>query len=436
MENTYDITDEELENIFSGDLTLENNSSILNKTTRIEISTLEKHLFLNLISKLASKKATDETISVIEFLSSSSTLEIVFKRAKVHYSSDIESYLFFDPLYLIHFIFKEHNYYLTVQTVMEKPNHGIGIRYNYITLENTHNGKLGNCDLVNYLRKKSYQHSPFNNRVIKIKRPPSFDEELLTCLKITEVKPINLDQIFIPELKKQQFERFINAVNNYDEDKVSMRILLNGQPGTGKSQLINAVINHLKDKITIFIYSALGNGQGREITFNEVIDFCNHFNKCILIIDDLDLFFSDRERNSNKKELQLFLSYLDGYFQNNLFLLASTNDKTMVDIAASRPGRFDLILDIDEIDQRNYQSLIQRETDDEQIISFFTTNLLSNFAMKKVTGAYIVSFIKQLKSLKRSKGDINETDFNDYMNLTYNGFYKTNSQNINKAVGF
>lgn len=56
--------------------------------------------------------------------------------------------------------------------------------------------------------------------------------------------------------------------------------------------------------------------------------------------------------------------------------------------------------------------------------------------MKKVTGAYIVSFIKQLKSLKRSKGDINETDFNDYMNLTYNGFYKTNSQNINKAVGF
>ncbi|NMB81407.1 MAG: hypothetical protein GYA14_06275, partial [Ignavibacteria bacterium] len=119
----------------------------------------------------------------------------------------------------------------------------------------------------------------------------------------------------------------------------------------------------------------------------------------------------------------------------NLFVLASTNDKKMVDIAASRPGRFDLILDIEEINSSNYHSLIIRETDDEQIIGFFTPELLSSFAMKKVTGAYIVSFIKQLKSVKKNKGSINAKDFEDYLNLTYNGFYKSNAENL-KAVGF
>jgi SpoVK/Ycf46/Vps4 family AAA+-type ATPase len=230
-------------------------------------------------------------------------------------------------------------------------------------------------------------------------------------------------------LKKEQCERFIKAVKNYEKERCVLRYLFNGAPGTAKTQLINAIMNELNGTVNFFVMG------GAEISLTEVFNFVRQFEKCVLVIDDLDLVVGNRDNRTNYKDMAVFLSTLDGHLPNSLFLLASTNDKKLVDLAASRPGRFDMILDIDAIDNDNYMSLIKRETDDDEILSFFNTNILEMFLARKVTGAYIVSFIKQLKNLKYTNGILTSEDFNNYLNLTYNGFYKSNSDNL-KAVGF
>lgn len=426
-----EITDDELNEILSENEELPK----VNKMVRKKLSTLEYNELLNYLFRLYTKQLKDDSIRVVEFLGSASGYEVSFNRSNIDYCKDLCGYLFLDPLYMVQIIYNGKSYFLTLQVMFENIDHRLGTRCNYINLADIHDGTLNCSDFIKELRVKSLQNSFLNNKIITIRKSPSFGEDLVECLKVTEIKNVSLKDLFIPELKKEQFDRFIKAILNWGDDNLPLKYLLNGPPGTGKSQLINSIIEETKGKITVFIMNSISGGAGREITFSEVFEFCSSFEKCLLVIDDLDLYFSDRDRNFDKKELQYFLSIMDGYFQNNLFVLASTNDKKMVDIAASRPGRFDLILDIEEINSSNYHSLIIRETDDEQIIGFFTPELLSSFAMKKVTGAYIVSFIKQLKSVKKNKGSITAKDFEDYLNLTYNGFYKSNAENL-KAVGF
>lgn len=429
--NNKETTEEELNEILFPEV----RKPRVNKMVRKKLSTIEYNEVLNYLYRLYTKELKDDSIQVVEFLSSSSVHEINYNRINMDYLKDIAGYLFFDPLYLVQIYINGKNYFVTFQVMIESIDGRIGSRCNYVFLADIHDGTMDCSDFIKELREKSLRNSFLNNKIMTISKSPAFGQDLFECLKVTQIKKVSLNDIFIPPLKKEQFDRFIDAILNWENDNMPLRYLLNGPPGTGKSQLINSVIEQTKGKITVFVMNSIGGGAGRDISFSEVFEFCSNFERCLLVIDDLDLYFSDRDRIFDKKELQYFLSSMDGYFQNNLFVLASTNDKKMVDIAASRPGRFDLVLDIEEINSSNYLSLILRETNDEQIIGFFTPELLSSFALKKVTGAYIVSFIKQLKNLLKSKGRITQKDFENYLNLTYNGFYKSNAENL-KAVGF
>ncbi len=431
INNSDEIINDDLNQIFSAKEELPR----VNKMVKKKLSTLEYNELLNYLFRLYTKQLRDDSMQVIEFLGSASAYEVCFNKSNIDYCKDLCGYFFFDPLYLVQIVYNGKRYFITLQIIFENVDHRLGTRCNFINLADIHDGTLNCNDFITDLRCKGLRNSFLNNKILTIKKNPAYGEDLVECLKVTEIKKISLKDIFIPPLKREQFDRFINAIQNWENDNLPLKYLLNGPPGTGKSQLINSIIEETKGKITVFIMNSINRGDGREITFSEVFEFCSSFEKCLLVIDDLDLYFSDRERNFEKKELQYFLSIMDGYFQNNLFVLASTNDKKMVDIAASRPGRFDLILDIEEINSSNYLSLILRETNDEQIIDFFTPELLSSFALKKVTGAYIVSLIKQLKSVKKNRGNISIKDFEDYLNLTYNGFYKSNAENL-KAVGF
>lgn len=267
------------------------------------------------------------------------------------------------------------------------------------------------------------------NKIVLLKDNGRVDG-VLSTIRIIDHKKTSLDQIFIPKKKKTQVLRFISAVKNYERDKISLRYLFNGKPGTAKTQLINAVMSELNNETTFVIL------ENKSIMFSEVIEFCKIFPKCILIIDDFDLVAESRNFNRNRDNLHSILTYLDGFQSNNIFILATTNDKKLVDMAASRPGRFDLVLDIDEIDKNNYMHLIFRETDDQEILCCFDNELLNSLIEKKLTGAFIVSFVKQLKSLKLYKGSINKEDAYEQLDMIYGGFYKSNSEYQLKSLGF
>jgi predicted AAA+ superfamily ATPase len=392
------------------------------------ISALEGHLLYNYLLRLSFNEIQDE-IKIEYILGTSNIQSLSFERPSYNYDVQLQSYTATDRINICKLLYNDSEYFLTISKYSKgDEHHGIAqvvfdiSIYNYKVIDKK-------IDIIQLLLIKSKQHSVFAKKILRLHTDLLSNLQVLDCVEIIEPKNVLLDDIYIPKLKKEQCERFIKAVKNYEKERCVLRYLFNGAPGTAKTQLINAIMNELNGTVNFFVMG------GAEISLTEVFNFVRQFEKCVLVIDDLDLVVGNRDNRTNYKDMAVFLSTLDGHLPNSLFLLASTNDKKLVDLAASRPGRFDMILDIDAIDNDNYMSLIKRETDDDEILSFFNTNILEMFLARKVTGAYIVSFIKQLKNLKYTNGILTSEDFNNYLNLTYNGFYKSNSDNL-KAVGF
>ena len=220
---------------------------------------------------------------------------------------------------------------------------------------------------------------------------------------------------------------------NYEHKKTSrrsqFRYLLSGLPGTGKTQIISAIIKAVYEKITVVV------ANGIDYTMSEIIDFCRIFDPCLLVIDDMDFIARKRDENFNSNSLVNFLHSLDGLLPESLFLLGATNDKFLVDEAASRPGRFDMILDISQINEDDYLKLIKRETLDGSLISLFNEEVIEFMENKKVTGAFIVNLIKQLVSIKEMEGKVDIEDLQSLLKFTYEGFY-LDPIKLGNAVGF
>jgi len=109
----------------------------------------------------------------------------------------------------------------------------------------------------------------------------------------------------------------------------------------------------------------------------------------------------------------------------------TTNDKNLVDLAASRPGRFDEIIDFGQFEKRFYQDLICKKTNDEKIISLFDEEIFDFLEKKKVTGAYIVNLIKQLQIMSEINPEFSKEDLSSYIKRNHKGFYNNQSEKKN-----
>ena len=325
---------------------------------------------------------------------------------------------FEDAAVYFHLSFKQKEYMITTAFIVNMEYYDTWIyKVDIVCLDKN---EANNKELLNYLLNASIQCSPIKNKII-LTKDPNIKNKFLDCIEILKPKNITLNDIFLPKNISQQIKRYIAEINDYDTEKKKLnkqfRFLLSGQPGTGKSQIINAIINAVYGKITIIVIN------GIDIKMVDIIDFCKIFDPCLLVIDDMDFLARKRDENFNSNTLVNFLHSLDGLFPESLFLLGATNDKFLVDEAASRPGRFDMILDISKIDSDNYLDLIKREINDQSLIELFNDEVLNFLENKRVTGAFIVNLIKQLVSIKKIEGKVGLEELQSLLKFTYEGFY-------------
>ncbi|GMU86226.1 MAG: hypothetical protein AMXMBFR48_14680 [Ignavibacteriales bacterium] len=278
--------------------------------------------------------------------------------------------------------------------------------------------------LLDYIRKQAIKNSFYQGKVLTFRNTDYF---MMNGLTVIEPEERDINDIYVPEPQLHQMRRFIHTIKNAARKKGGLRFLLNGRPGTGKTELTRAVISAVAGSSTVLIT------QGADCPVDKVFDFISLFPNSLLIIDDIDFIAEDRKSNGSRKALGGLLQVLDGYIPNQVNLIATTNDHRLVDEAASRPGRFDLILDIPEIGTELYDQLILRETEDEEIIAVFTEQVRNRMRNHRVTGAFIVNFIKQLDGLKEMEGSISPQRLEEILELTLRG---VNKSELAAEIGF
>jgi chromosomal replication initiation ATPase DnaA len=389
-------------------------------------------LIKNYLFSLYHDKSFSPNFRVVRFLGYINHHHPMLKAPFVIYNENLGVYRFDDMYLFVTLKIFNQDYEITFKTSfveLARTNRIQERNHMYISSPEGRNADVE--EIFKYLKEHAIKKSNLVNKILEFNSYKQDDSDVLSCLRSIKLPKTSLKDVFIPDKKKHHIERFIYEVNNYScVKKNSIRLLLAGNPGTGKTNLVNAIITETFGKATVILCN------GTDFPIDPIFKFCELFEPVILVIDDLDFVVGDRANSVSNDTLSKFLTLLDGVVPRKIFLLATSTKKRVIDTAASRPGRFSVILDIAEIEPQNYLQLVKRETDDKKIIAFFNEKTLSEFKTKKVTGALLVNLIKQLESCKRMKGEITDDDFKDYFEMLYNGFYNSNSEDKVNGFGF
>ena len=286
--------------------------------------------------------------------------------------------------------------------------------------------------VLDTILKEAIQHSPFRNARLEIGAPSL----TLTDEAINEVHRLkvngeeSLEDIYLPVRVRRDIDYFIRALKEYRTFKKTLRYLLSGKPGTAKTKLIRSIANSCSGDAT-FIFT---NGSDHRI--EALFAFANLFSPVVLCIDDIDMMTGSREEGLHTSLLAHFLQKLDGFTQNELFLLATTNDKRLVDYAASRPGRFDAVLDISCIEPEQYLSLIKSKTTIPAVLELFDDLILNQLESKKVTGAFIANLVKHLELVQAIEPEVLSRDYlAGRIKDSFEGFYRQQEPH-SQSLGF
>lgn len=394
------------------------------------IPDLENNLVKDYLYKLYLSIIKSSELIILKVIAIQNSNNPTITSPKVDFNQQTSMYSFSDYYQIYSVEFKNQSYELCFQSYSQYDiQREFDFRENYIFISGSSLQSDKSKELWEYIFNESKKCSSLNCKMLRFINS-EYPKSFLSSIEQINIPVNNLSALFIPERKRTQLKRFIDSINNFGDTQTSLRFLLNGKPGTGKTQIINAIINETLENVSVLTCN------GGDLPIQKIFNFCGLFRPSLLVIDDLDFIAGERDDNPRKNPLGEFLQALDGLLPNNVFVLASTNDKKLVDAAAQRPGRFDMILDIAEIEPNNYLQLIRRETKDIEIIKLFDDETLIYLRDKKVTGAFIVSLIKQVNNAIQMNGELSKTEFLDYLDLAYKGFYDFNEENYKSAIGF
>ncbi|MEA3306926.1 MAG: ATP-binding protein [Elusimicrobiota bacterium] len=379
---------------------------------------------------LHSKTLKHDDIEIIFLHSINNTGDITLRNPNIEYQNSNGLAVLEEEYLLAKVKFLGETYFVNLSTRREELE---GILHSIITKGVSPNSSKA-VDLEDILIKESIRNSIYKGKILKVLEAPyQRDDEDSINLKINIVDDLNksdLSKVFLPNGTRKEMGKFIECVSRFSDINMNLRYLLSGLPGTGKTHLIRAVAKECENKATIILAS------GGDSRLNTLFSFANIFSPAILCIDDIDLIVGNRDTRSHDSSLGTLLQKLDGFIESGVFVLATTNDKKMVDIAASRPGRFDQIIDMGKLESKNYLALVESLTKDDEIRKLFgNIAVLSMLKKKNIVGAFLATLVKQAIITKKTNGKkgFSKSELLTMIKQYHTGFY----QNPNEAfAGF
>lgn len=278
-------------------------------------------------------------------------------------------------------------------------------------------------DAVKKIKKLAFNNSKYVGKCIKVR----LNENNFKGIEIIDISNFTTELI-LNETQRKFIEHFISRVNRGS----SARYLLNGEPGTGKTESIREIIRRLTPKVTFIIpdFSTTDD-------LTVILEACEIFDNAVIIMDDIDLFLGSRDKGSYTMLLGQFLSFFDGVKKRKISLLASTNDKGLVDKAAERPGRFNMTLDYTFLTDEQIVKVCEIHLPKEYQIQDVYDALTGTINGKKarITGAFIANLADNIKEMAEDDGNWTIDDAISLIKESYKGFYMSQVEK-NGSLGF
>lgn len=209
--------------------------------------------------------------------------------------------------------------------------------------------------------KKSYK---YYKMVKKLVTP---DSRLLYSLKVTgseynddmfqvtssELKTRNFSTIYLENdvttKIKSHIDNFLKNKPIYETRNLRYKtgILMEGEPGTGKTSLATAIATEYKCDLIVVDMNTFD--KINALALSETIDADDDM--YVVLLEDIDCVIGDRDdTNIDKEEKALvnkLLQFLDSSSSpTNVIFIATTNHPEKLDAAIKRDGRFDLIVEV------------------------------------------------------------------------------------------
>lgn len=315
---------------------------------------------------------------------------------------------------------------VVIQTKIDKNNYG----EIYCTLNIIFEDGQKNDDLTKYYNE--FKKVAFNNSVYKGK-----------CLKVTVrdgnfqgIDIINMEsfnkELILTKTQSRYLKHFTKRVGRGG----NARYMLNGTPGTGKTDSIRRAIYELTPEITFVIPNFYNS---KDLTM--IMEACEIFDPGVIVIDDIDLYLGNREKGGYTSLLGEFLSFFDGVKKRKISLLASTNDKSLVDKAAERPGRFNVIIDFGYLDDEQTREVanihLAKEWQVEEVYKLLTGKI--DGKKVNVTGAFLANLAENIDEMSEDMEGDEKWTLNDTLELikdSYIGFYHSQVKENKGGIGF
>ena len=279
-------------------------------------------------------------------------------------------------------------------------------------------------ELFKEIKNLAFNHSEFKGKCIKVK----LRDGRFRGIEIIDIKESS-NELILNDVQMKFIEHFISRVGRGG----NARYLLNGEPGTGKTESIREIARKLIPHVT-FIIPDFGNSDD----LTSIMEACEIFENAVIIMDDIDLYLGSRDNGSYTRLLGQFLSFFDGVKKRKISLLASTNDKGLVDKAAERPGRFNFTLDYSFLDEAQIEKVCNIHLEEKWRIQEVYDALTGNINGKKVniTGAFIANLADNIKEMSEDDSEWSLEDTISLIKESYKGFYSSQVEKEKSTMGF
>lgn len=188
-----------------------------------------------------------------------------------------------------------------------------------------------------------------------------------------------------PHMSKRARE-IANKTKRFIANGVSRSIMLYGPPGTGKSTMVRAIVRDLNlSSLRIRVEDL------QDMTNTAIFEAIRIFEPECVIIDDFDRAHS----------MTHMLEMLERFNKKLKVVFATVNDKDSLGDAILRPGRFDELIEIKEIDQETVVRILGDEPQE-------VVDLVKSWPI-----AYILEYVKRRNNMSR------EDALNDLIELRH-----------------